>query len=67
MRKPWWKSKKIWVLVGTLFARLFGAKLGLDPGTVDSVSTVAFTYVGLEAGMDTVDALSGAISERGKR
>jgi hypothetical protein len=57
VRKPWWKSKKVWGVIFGVLIRLFGAKLGIDPASADAAATIALAGVGAEAVVDAADAV----------
>ena len=56
-RKPFWRSKKFWAVIGGVLLRMFGAKLGLDPESVAGASTIILTGLGAEAAIDAADAI----------
>lgn len=64
-RKPFWRSKKFWAVLGGVLLRMFGQKLGLDPDSVNGASTIILTGIGAEAAIDAADAIGRGLKRDG--
>lgn len=58
-RKPWWKSKKFWGVIGTWLVSAFGHKLGLEPDTCITIASGIGAATGIEVLNDVIGALRG--------
>jgi hypothetical protein len=65
-RKPLWKSKKFWGIVLSVLCRLFGHRLGVDPGVAETAGNTLVFGVAAEAVIDAADAIGRGLAKRGE-